>query len=227
MQTRKLALPISSAILSMAALLLPASTPTALAQIEPAASTPTPQFTITATNVSVSVTGSGVSNVTLTSLNGFTGQVGVSCSGPSNAFPLVLPNCTFPSLNLTVPANGSVTGKLPFVPPSNVTASAGHPSAHPSAPAIPAPVKATIVLASLLGIRFRRRFQFQNSANRLLGFAILAATTLGAASLITFTGCIGHGGLAMSPGTYYYTIQATNGTLTPTTTTIKVTVNRP
>jgi hypothetical protein len=185
---------------------------------------PTPQFTLTATNVSVSDTGSGVSNITLTSLNGFTGTVGVSCSAPTTlATVLVLPNCTFPVKSLLVPANGSVTGTLPFVPPSNVTASAANRQRQP---AIPAPLKAAVVAACLLGLGFRKRFPFQGKSGRWMGSITLATATLGLTSLMTLTGCIGRGGLAMSPGTYSYVIQAANG-VPAVTTFIQVTVNRP
>ena len=41
-----------------------------------------PSFTITATNLTLSGQGSGASQFTLTSVGGFAGTVGMSCSGP-------------------------------------------------------------------------------------------------------------------------------------------------
>src|ERR1039458_5227636 len=78
-----------------------------------------PAFTLTATNVTMAGHGSGTSQFTLTSVNGFTGTVGVSCSGPdANLLPdLVLPSCDHPGQLLVVPANGSASGTMNFYPP--------------------------------------------------------------------------------------------------------------
>ncbi len=79
----------------------------------------TPSFTIAASNVTVPGQGSASGQFTLTSVNGFTGQVGVTCTGPdSNLLPdLVLPSCDHPVQNYTIPANGSVAGTMGFYPP--------------------------------------------------------------------------------------------------------------
>lgn len=170
-------------------------------------------FTIAATNVSLSDTGSGSSSYTVTSQGGFTGQVGVSCYAPGTDGSLVIPSCDVPEQFLTLPANGSVSGKMPFTPPTDVTArNEGRPNPRPTGPF----AAGTLVLLGLAAARKRMRW------NRAMGPLILFTGLI--AGLTMTTGCGGHGGLAMSHGTFGYTIQAQAPSAKAATAYISVTV---
>jgi hypothetical protein len=179
---------------------------------------PSPSFTLTASNVSMSDQGSGTSTIKLTSVNGFTGQVGVLCSGPSSflAPDLVLPSCDSATQQLVVPANGSVTGTMSFVPPFS-NQSVGRRGRPGKAP-LETPLAAGALGMGLIGLRFRRKL------SRWMAMLVLGAA--GLAAMAGVTGCIGHGGLAMTPGTYSYTLSAAARSSSATgNTTISVTVH--
>jgi len=172
----------------------------------------TPTFTLTAGNVSLSGMGTGVSHFTLTSVNGFSGQVGVTCTGPDpNLLPdLVLPSCNHPVQNFVLPAGGSVSGAMTFYPPWTTQAKYSAPD--PRRPGAPyeAPLGACAV-AALAGLGLRGK------ARRSLLPLVLAAIALAG-----LAGCVGQGGLAMTPGTYAYVIAG--GSLKGESATISVTV---
>jgi hypothetical protein len=178
---------------------------------------PSPSFTLTASNVSMSDQGSGTSTFTLTSVNGFTGQVGVLCTGPSSLLvDLVLPSCDSPTQQVVVPANGSVSGSMSFVPPFS-NQSLGRRGRPGKAP-LEAPLVASALAMGLIGLRFRRRL------SRWMVLLVIGAAGLAATAGVT--GCIGHGGLAMTPGTYSYTLSAAARSSSATgNTTISVTVH--
>jgi hypothetical protein len=178
-----------------------------------AAAATAPGFTITASNVSVSDTGSGSSSYTVTSVGGFTGQVGVSCFPPEINGALAIPNCDVPEQFLTVPANGSISGKMPFTPPTNVTArNKGGDQRRPAGPL----AAGALMLAGFAAARKQLRW------NRMLSALVLCAGLLAG---LTATGCGGHGGLAMAPGTYTYNLQAAGPGLKIASTYITVTVH--
>lgn len=167
----------------------------------------TPGFTINAGNVSVPGQGDAVENFTLTSLGGFTGTVNVECSGPNNSLlgDLVLPVCR-PVATTVIPANGSVSGTVGFVPPW---------AANAASRSTTLPMIAGVLAGlGLLGLRLR------TTAHRI-SILMIAAACL--APLAAITGCLGGSGLAMTPGTYEYTLTATSTSLTQTAT-FKVTV---
>jgi hypothetical protein len=189
----------------------------ALLAAHDAAAATTPGVSITASNVSVSDTGSGSSAYTVTSVGGFTGQVGVSCFAPELDGALVLPDCDIPQQFLTIPANGSATGKMPFTPPANVTAqnkreNKSRDERRPSGPL------AAGVLTRAGFAAARRRLRWNRT---LSAFALCAGLLAG----LTATGCGGHGGLAMSHGTFGYTIQAVGPGLKTASAYINVTVH--
>jgi hypothetical protein len=165
----------------------------------------TPTVTLTAGNVSISDRGAGTSQFMLTSLNGFTGQVSVVCAGPNpGPLELVLPVCSPNSQILTVPANGSISGTLQFNPPWVISGSLRQDLPGPPGRApLGMPMTAGgLAAACLLGSRMRRDWR------RRLGVMVLAAA--GLVGLSSLTGCIGQGGLAMTPGSYTYTIIGEN-----------------
>jgi len=172
-----------------------------LASAEGRAST-TPGIKITATNVSISDMGTAVSHFTVTSVNGFTGQVGVICKGlDSNVVPdLILPDCTFTTQNFQLTANGSASGIMTFYPPNNIPSSVSQRGL-PGQPGSTLPIAGVLTAAGLFCFRIRRK-----RPGRLV-LSLLAIA--GLASLVGVTGCIGHGGLAMTHGHWGYTITAT------------------
>lgn len=183
----------------------------------------TPAVELTATNVSMGDRGSATSTLTLTSLNGFTGQVFLSCgNGEEDIDPngAVLPICTVSPRILTVPANGSVSGTAQFTPPPTVSTSLrpelpGRPKRGP----LGAPLTACCLASlTIIGLRMKR------GRSRVIAFMLLAAA--GLAGLGSMTACIGKGGLAMTPGTYFYEIQADSQTgVSETTSEVKVTIH--
>ena len=184
----------------------------ALLAVRDASAATKPGFNITASNVSVSDTGSGSSTYTATSLDGFTGQVAVSCFAPQVDGLLVIPNCDVPAQIVTVPVNGSVSGKIPFTPPSNVTArNEGGSKPHSTGPLAAGAI-------AMIGFAAARRRRWNRTLAPLLLVAALFAG-------ISATGCGGHGGLAMSHGTFGYSIQAVGPSQQTATAYIKVTVN--
>lgn len=201
-------------MLSRGYLLLPAIFYVSLAILTAgdAAAATSPGFTIAASNVSVSDTGSGSSSYTVTSEGGFTGQVGVSCVPPEINGTLAIPSCDVAEQFLTIPSNGSVSGTMPFTPPPEVTAKndGGHKH-HPAGPL----AAGAMVLAGFAAARRRLRWDRTLSALALCAglFACLSAT-----------GCGGHGGLAMAHGSYSYNIQAVGPGLKVASTYITVTV---
>lgn len=207
----------------------------------------TPSFTITATNVTVSSStssGVGSSTFTLTSVNGYTGTIRVSCNLPTPLTGVKVPYCGYgtpessagtpappdntltatpgsaaatpapPSITLT--ANEVVTGILPFfnsVVPSCTDvcpADLQRPHSHRLAQGL------ALAGALLLGFGLRRR------AAGWLTLTVLAVGAL--AGLAGISACGGNNN-AVTPGTYVYTISATElSTAVTVTTSVNVTV---
>jgi hypothetical protein len=180
----------------------------------------TPGFTIKATSVSVSGQGSGSSQITLQSVNGFAGQVMVTCQGPeTNIAPdLLLPVCNSNLGQVTIPAGGSASLTAGFNPPWMNTA-AMNSGGRPAGPGPASPLAAGAVSGLLLlGLRMQR---VVNQRLLLLAAALLLAPLAG------LIGCLNKGGLAMTPGAYSYSFTgfATSATPSSVSTTIYVTVN--
>ena len=164
-----------------------------------------PALKLTATNVSMGDRGSGTSQFTLTSLNGFTGTVKVECpNGLIDTLEEVLPVCTPESQVFTLPANGSVSGTVQLIPPWTIMGSVRRdlPASPERAPQGMPFVAGGLMAACLMGSKLRRGWR------RTLSVIVLCAVSL--AGLGAVTGCIGHGGLAMTPGSYTYTIIGEN-----------------
>lgn len=182
----------------------------------------TPSFTFTATNVTISSassSGSGSSSFTLTSVNGYTGTVGIICSGPTPPAGVNVPVCSFggPAYQAieALTSNQAVTGTIVFLnsrPPCNpCPVSLPHRRATGLAPGL------ALAGALLLGFGIRRR------TGRWLTLTLFALGTL--TGLAGISACGGGNNNAVTPGTYVYTLSAADTqSLKSVTASINVTV---
>jgi len=167
------------------------------------AATSAPGITIKSANVAIDDQGTASTQFTVTSNNGFAGQVGVYCQGPNpNLLPFaVLPQCSHPTQYVDVPAGGSASGTISFYPPW-VTPQTASRSRLPRHPASSVPLMASIFLGlGLLRLRFRKSLPLN---------VLVAAACLSFVAGIS--GCVQSGGNAMTPGNYTFTI---NGATVP------------
>jgi hypothetical protein len=181
----------------------------------------TPAFTVTANNVVMSSSASsglGSSAFTLTSVNGYTGTVGINCNPPTPPAGVNVPYCggggglAWAPYALT--ANQVKTGSIGFfnarVPCGPCPVSLPRRGGRGLAPGL------ALAGVLLLGFGFRRR------AQRRLMLILLAAGTL--AGLAGISACGGDKSV-VTPGTYTYTITAMDmSTNVSVTTTVNVTV---
>jgi hypothetical protein len=178
----------------------------------------TPSFSISASNVTMSATGSSVVSFTLTSVDGFSGKVDVICDPTNAPAGASLPLCGQPSpvadpQIYTVPANGTVQGSFPLL--------AAFPSCSGSCPIkLDKPRRGSargLVLAGVLifgfGLSFRRRVA------RIFLFGLLAF------GMLAGIGACGGSGRTLTPGVWPYVVQAGAQSSNETvSTTINVTV---
>ncbi len=154
----------------------------------------TPAFTISATNVTLPADGSAASSpFTLTSVNGYSGQVRVDCSYAGSTMGAKVPSCGIyvnPQHNLG--ANQAVTGTLTLFPYGKVPpyAAARRQGSSPYR----APALAGVLLGSWLLLRRRRS-----------GIRSLLLVVLGGFALAGMISC----STALS-GTFPYTVTATD-----------------
>ena len=169
----------------------------------------TPGFKIVAQNVTLPGRGQVTSQYIVSSVNGFAGKVAIVCTGPDpNLYPnLIMPSCAEPTQELTVPANGSIGGGIIFHPPwVDLTAHTTAPSSREATSLF----ACTLCGIGVLGLR--------RHLNRLL-LLVLGFLCIGLLS--GAVGCLGSGGLQMTPGTYIF---ALNGAGNGATASGKVTV---
>lgn len=191
----------------------------------------TPSFTITASNVTMPSSGTGSIAFTLTSVNGWAGNVVVGC-GPTNPpTGAIVPDCEYaggaaepaqPPISLA--ANGTATGSASLVaeitPCNPCPANLPIRPRHQGTPSHGRPVSLALAGALLLALGFRRR------AARWLTLTLMMVAMLGGLAGI---GACGSSGKTLTAGIYAYTLTAT-GTQTTTnaqlteTTTANVTV---
>jgi hypothetical protein len=166
----------------------------------------TPSFSVAATGVTMSsnaASGTGSTSVTLTSVNGYAGTVGVICSPPTTAAGVNLPFCNAggPAVVLieTLTANQTATGTIGFfnsLPPCNPC-----PVNLPRRGGHRLPSGLALAGALLVGLGFRRR------APRWLALTLFAAGSL--AGLAGIGACGGNSNnRIVTPGTYTYTLSA-------------------
>ena len=158
-----------------------------------------PDFTVTATNTTVDASGSGTSNFTLTSINGYAGTVWITCNPTNPPMNAKLPYCGGGAvLTEKLTASETVTGVVgmhgtPVPAPVSVPHRQGHAPAGGLA----------LAGALLLGWGLRRR------ASRWLVVGLLAVGAL--AGLAGISACMGYGS-GFTPGTFPYTITGTDTT---------------
>ena len=143
----------------------------------------TPSFTISATNVTMPSSGDGSIPFMLTSVDGYVGTVAVQCPEVNAPARARIPDCGGgPLFAFDLTANETVHGNLVLTPYG-----------------VPVPLAAG---ALLVGLVLRRR--------RTAGWPTLALVVAGTlASPGGIIGC-GTGNSSMTPGTYTYTIMATD-----------------
>lgn len=175
----------------------------------------TPEFAVTATNVTMPASGLGSSKYTVTAIP-MTGTVALACTYAGTSTEAKVPGCTQIGPPVPVTAGEALSGTIVFYPYGS-TVPLSLPIKKGYAPA------AGLALAGvlLLGSGLRRM------ARGRLSLMVFAVGTL--AGLVGVSACSG-GMMGMTPGTYQYTISANNesGGNTPlgqqATTTISVTV---
>ncbi|MGD0731850.1 MAG: hypothetical protein ABR956_11340 [Terracidiphilus sp.] len=175
----------------------------------------TPDFTITATKVTMSSaasSGTGSSTFALTSVNGYTGSVRVACSYPDLPAGVQGPYCgggpAAPALALN--ANQVVKGTIAFFFCSDMTCPVSLPrrEGHRRVPGL------ALAGGLLFGFALCRR-----AAPALVLFLLAIGALAGLAGI---SACSNN---AMTPGTYAYTITATDAnTNASVTTSTNVTV---
>lgn len=176
----------------------------------------TPDFAISASNVTMPASGNGYSKFTVTNIP-ITGTMNIATSFAGTNPDAKIPTCgNFPPVLYPATAGVSLTGTIACYPYGAGLPASLHSRPHRSG-YLPA---AGLALAGALMIGFRRR------ARRRLALMVLAVGAL--AGMAGISACGGNPN-AMTPGTYQLTISAYNeGTVTPlgvvATTTISVTV---
>jgi hypothetical protein len=142
----------------------------------------TPSFTISATNVTMPSSGDGSIPFVLTSVDGYIGTVAVQCPEVNAPAAARIPYCGGgPLFAFNLTANERSNGNLPLTPYG-----------------VPVPLAAGAVL---VGIALRRR---------KIGWRTLTLVLAGTlACLGEVVGC-GGGTSGMTPGTYTYTMTATD-----------------
>jgi hypothetical protein len=152
-----------------------------------------PTFTITATNASLSTTGTGSIPYTLTSVDGYIGTIIVKCEVPIVPAGVSIPNCgNAPIVSYTLTADQVVNGSFQLYGNTVVTPAGFSASRNPA-------LAIFFIVALLTVLTLRRK-----AAHRLT--LPLFLVMLGA--LCCTTGC-GSAPRGFTPGTYTYVVSAT------------------
>lgn len=155
-----------------------------------------PEFAISATNVTMPVSGNGSTQYTVTGIP-ITGTLTVSCrySGPPTEANL--PTCTYGPVHAPEPVNAgqTVTGTILFYPYGAAIPADSPRTGHGPSTAL------ALAGALLLGLGFRRRWR---------GWLVLIALAMGSlVSVLELSACTGAMN-SMTAGSYQYTIAAGN-----------------
>ncbi len=165
------------------------------------AATPTPSFTISATNTTMPASGNGVLPYTLTSVDGYVGIISIECAPTNPPAGARLPGCEFvPGPVVVLTANATVTGSLELIIYGGTVPPAPASLLHRT----PSGGAAGLALAGAL--LFGLGFGFRRRSARWFALMLLAAGAL--AGMAGIAGCGGSSN-AMTPGTWSYTITGT------------------
>lgn len=159
-------------------------------------------FVISAGSIAITPTGSGAIPFTLTSVDGFSGSVMVQCEAPVVPAGVNIPICGGGPIRLyTLTSGQALTGSIELYSDRVPVPASLAPSSNPA-------FAIFIAIALLSGLTVRRR-----SAHRLRLPLLLA----GLALVSCISGC-GTGPQGFTPGTYTYTVTATqSGSVNPLT----------
>ena len=171
----------------------------------------TPDVTISATNVTMPLNQDtcsngacteqyGYSTFTLTSINGYAGGPVITCAVVNPPAAAKLPTCFQYGLMPGLPANGTISGQIPFIAPGQTP-----PPSPASRLSRPGRATAGTALAAVLlfGLGLRRR------TAPWFTLVLFALGTL--CGMTAINACGGNGNLnAMTAGTYSYVVTATD-----------------
>ena len=158
----------------------------------------TPSFTITASNVTMPSSGFGTMPFTLTSVNGYTGSIYVTCSPTNPPMGAKLPSCGSPVARAyPLTANATVEGSVTLSPYGYAV-----PVQLPRKHRVSGGIGSGLALAGVLmaGVGLRRR--------RWRGLALFAVCALGCFGGLSGCG----GGNGATKGTFAYSLTATDTT---------------
>ncbi|MGB6974993.1 MAG: hypothetical protein WBD67_09960 [Terracidiphilus sp.] len=175
----------------------------------------TPSFTVSATATTMPTSGFGAVPITLTSVNSYSGTISATCVPANPPAGALLPICGSPLPRAyQLAANSSTTGTIPLEPsPYPIAAARLHTSGFGGAAGL------------VLGAGFLFGFTRRRRARRWLTLSLLAFGTF--AGMAGISACGGNSGTFLTPGTYSYTVTATDVNTSDTaTTTVNITVPR-
>jgi hypothetical protein len=160
--------------------------------------TPKAQFTVDATNLApdtISVGSSATATITVTSQNGFAGNVSLSCRvAPATTAP---PTCSLQPVIVAVPANGTVQ--------SSLTIATVSPSASFGLAGLWLPLAGLAVVVPGLKTSKRRRQPY------FLALCVVLTALLLMPGCVSGSGTSGGGGTTgTTKGTYHFTLQGTD-----------------
>lgn len=162
------------------------------------ASAATPSFTISATNVTMPAAGNGSIPFTLTSVNGYSGIIGFTCTAMNRLAEARLPTC-IGSTNISLAGNQTADSECVLIPPGGVIPPSTADLLHS-----PNRRGLGVALAGALLLAFRIR-----QRTRWLALTLFAMGTI--AGVAGISSCGGNGN-PMTPGTYTYAITGTDTT---------------
>jgi Beta-propeller repeat len=160
--------------------------------------TPTPQFTVDVTNLTpdaISIGSSATATITVTSQNGFAGNVSLSCRvAPPTTAP---PTCSLQPVIVAVPANGTVQ--------SSLTIATVSPSASFGLAGLWLPLVGLAVMVPGLKTSKRRQQPY------FLALCVVLTALLLMPGCVSGSGTSGGGGTTgTTKGTYHFTLQGTD-----------------
>jgi hypothetical protein len=172
-----------------------------------------PGFTLSASNVTMTNAAYTTIPFTLTSVDGFAGSIFVGCTPPNTAAGIKVPFCQNGPVahTYTLPANGTATGEVDLYTYEDVVPGAVTQNRRDRSRGVRWALAGVVMLG--LGMRRKRRLRS--------GCLLLAAGML--VGLTGISGC-GSNRPTLTPGTYAYTLTATEQVSLPPGPTSSITV---